>query len=446
VETHKTLRNSTIEGAAASAMSGLTGGYITPYALTMQATTQQIGYLTSLPNFANSFIQLISPFLSEHVNSRKTFLLPLILMQAVLWLPILAIPFLFQTNQFWWLLAFITLSTAAGALVGPPFSSMMADLVPMRVRGSYFGGRSRICNFVSLLFSFIAGGLLQLFTGNIRLAFAIVFIGAFISRLISFYFLSLMLEPRRITSKTVKKESIIQITKGLFATNIGRIIIVSILLNLSTSIAGPFFSAYMLRELKFSYINYQLVSAASTVVRLLVVTWWGKRADKAGSVKILRITGWMIPFVPLLWLLSSNVYWIFCYEAFSGFAWAGFELCIGLFVYDASPQENRTRYIAISGTLGSIGTTLGSLIGGTIGPHLPLIKGSYFLTLFLISGIARLMVVSLLLRRVSEVRDVPPTRTLELIFGSFRISSLAAHLKAFCKRIKDMLFKNSNGR
>ena len=427
-------------------MSGLTGGYITPYALTMRATTQQIGYLTSLPSFANSLIQLISPFLSERVNSRKAFLLPNILIQAVLWLPILAIPFLFQTNQFWWLLAFITLSTAAGALVGPPFSSMMADLVPMKVRGSYFGVRNRICNFVSLLFSFIAGGLLQLFTGNTRLAFTIVFSGAFISRLISFHFLSLMLEPRRITSETIKKESIIQITKGLFSTNIGRIIIVSILLNLSASIASPFFSAYVLRELKFSYINYQLVSAASTIVTLLVVTWWGKRADKAGSVKILRITGWMVPFVPLLWLLNSSVYWIFFCHAFSGFAWAGFNLCMGLFVYDASPQENRTRYIAIFGTFGSIGATLGSLIGGTIGPYLPLIKGSYFLTLFLISGIARLLVVSLLLRRVSEVRDVPPIKASELLFNGFRTSSLAEHLKAFCKRIKDAIFKNSNRR
>ena len=120
--------------------------------------------------------------------------------------------------------------------------------------------------------------------------------------------------------------------------------------------------------------------------------------------------------------------------------------CIGLFVYDASPQENRTRYIAIFGAFGSIGATLGSLIGGTIGPHLPLIRGSYFPTLFLVSGIARLIVVSLLLRQVSEVRDVPLTKISELIFNGFRISSFAAHLEASCKRIKNAIFKNSNRR
>jgi MFS family permease len=424
-------------------MSGLTGSYITPYALTMQATTQQIGYLSSLPNFANTIIQLIAPFLSERVKSRKAFLLPFVLTQAILWLPILAIPFLFKTNQFWWLLAFMTLSTAANALTGPPWSSMMADLVPTEIRGHYFGERNRIMNFVTLLFSFLSGGLLQLFTNNTQLAFIMIFSGAFISRLISFNFLSIMLEPHPATAKNVKKESILQITKGLSNTNIGRIIIYFFFLNIACNIAGPFFAPYMLKELQFNYITYQVINAVTTIVTIFIVTWWGKRADKAGSLKILRITGFMVPIVPLLWLVSSSVYWIFFAQAFSGIAWGGFNLCIGLFVYDASPQENRIRYIALHGALGAIGVTIGSLIGGTIGPHLPLIKGSYYLTLFLISGVARFIVAAAFLRQVSEVRDVAPTKVSDILFGSIYKPSLTIWLKTFYEKVKQAIFRNT---
>ena len=115
------------DGMAASVTGGLTGNYITPYALAMQATTQQIGYLSSLPNFVNMLVLLIAPMLSERAGSRKAFILPAVLLHALLWLPILAIPFLFQTNQVWWLIAFVSLSTAAGGIAGPPWSAMMAE-------------------------------------------------------------------------------------------------------------------------------------------------------------------------------------------------------------------------------------------------------------------------------------------------------------------------------
>jgi MFS family permease len=118
-------------------MSGLTMNYITPYALTMQASIQQIGYLSSIPNFANMLVLFIAPFLSERTGSRKSLVLPAVLVQALMWLPILAIPFVFHSNQVWWLIAFITLSTAAGSLSGPPWSAMMADLIPMELRGRY---------------------------------------------------------------------------------------------------------------------------------------------------------------------------------------------------------------------------------------------------------------------------------------------------------------------
>jgi MFS family permease len=93
----------------------------------MQATTQQIGYLTSIPNFATMLVLLWTPLLSERARSRKAFIIPIDLFLCLLWLPILAIPFLFHTNQLWWLIIFVTLSTVAGNIIGAPWSAMMAD-------------------------------------------------------------------------------------------------------------------------------------------------------------------------------------------------------------------------------------------------------------------------------------------------------------------------------
>jgi MFS family permease len=142
-------------------MSGLTLNYITPFALTMKATTAQIGLLSSIPNFTMSLVQLAAPGLSERAGSRKDFILPVVFLHALMWLPILLTPYLFHSNQVWWLILFQTLGTAFDSMSNPPWGSMMADLVLEGVRGRFFGNRNRIMGLVSMVFSYVAGGILQ---------------------------------------------------------------------------------------------------------------------------------------------------------------------------------------------------------------------------------------------------------------------------------------------
>jgi len=302
-------------------MLGLTQNYITPYALTMKASTQEIGLLTSVPNFTMAAAQFAAPALSERVGSRKGFILPMAFMHALMWLPVLLIPYLFQTHQVWWLIAFMTLSTAFDAASNPAYGSMMADLVPAQMRGRYFGGRNRITGFISGVFTYVAGGILQLLTGNTNLAFTVIFIGAIVSRLVSFYFLSQMYEPLSPATEKRGHDGILKIARGLFSTNIGMFILFCALINFTATLAGPFFSPYMLRDLQFSYIVYTIMNSASGLATILFMTWWGNRMDRAGSIKVLKITSLFIPFVPLGWVLSHNFWWLIILQIFAGFSW-----------------------------------------------------------------------------------------------------------------------------
>jgi MFS family permease len=252
------------------------------------------------------------------------------------------------------------------------------------------------------------------------MAFSIIFAGAGISRLVSCYYVTQVAEPHPILPVNTKRESIPQIAKALWSTNVGRFIIFAVFLSLAQNIDAPFFSVYLLKDLHINYISYQLINATIAIVTTLISVWWGKRADRAGNLKVLHITALMIPFVSLLYLVSPSVLWLCGVQVFAGFAWAGFNLCVNLFIWDTAPQDNRTRFIALFGAMNALGITIGSLIGGNLGPHLPKISGSYFLTLFLIAGLVKLLVVLGLFRRISEVRSVQPVKTTELLFGDFR--------------------------
>jgi MFS family permease len=386
----------------------------------MKATTQQIGLLTSVPNFTMAVTQFVAPGLSERAGSRKGFILPMAIMHALMWLPILLIPYLFQTHQVWWLIAFMTLSTAFDSALNPVWGSMMADLVPAQMRGRFFGLRNRITAFVSLASAYAAGGILQLFTGNTNLAFTIIFTGAMASRLVSFYFLSRMYEPLSPATEKRGHESVLKIARGLFSTNIGMFIIFCALMNFTTTVAGPFFSPYMLRDLHFSYIVYTIINSVAGLATVGFMTWWGKRIDRAGGIKVLKITSLFVPFVPLGWVLSHSLWWLVVIQIFSGFAWAGFHLSSGVFIFDAAPPQNRTRYIALYNSLIFLGVSLGSLAGGIVAPLLPPFMGSYFLSIFIVSGVARLTVALFFLPRIKEVRKVPQIEARELLFSDFQ--------------------------
>ncbi len=440
----KSLKASILDGSSFAVTQGLTQNYITPFALIMKATTAQIGLLSSIPNGLMSIAQLFAPALSERIGSRKGLIMLMAFFHALMWIPILLIPFIFSTGQVMWLIAFISISTIFDATSQPAWGSMMADLVPEDIRGKYFGNRNRISGLVSGVFSYVAAGILQLLTGNPRLAFAVIFIGAMCARFGSLYFLSQMVEP---TFKNIVKKghtSIWDISKTLTSTNVGKFIIYCGFFNFSVMLSGPFFSPFMLTELKFNYVIYSIINSASGLATIAFMSWWGRRTDKAGNIRILRVTSFLVPFVPVAWVVSQNLVWLIIAQIFSGFVWAGFQLASSLFIYDASPQDNRTRYIAVYNALSFLGFSAGSLAGGLVLPLLPQINGSSYLSIFVLSGIVRMIIVLLFVLQLKEVRQVPSFSTSDLFLDDVNPSKLKSLGRKITKNMGR--FKNRKGK
>jgi len=407
-----------LDGSAYSAMLGLTQDYIAPFALALRATTAQIGLLVSIPSLAMAFSQLASPSLAERAGSRKRLILPVVLVHALLWLPILLIPHLFPGQPVWWLITLFTLSTIFGSLGNPAWGSMMADLVPQGIRGRYFSLRGKICGLVTLIFFFTGGIILHFSSADIFLGFSIIFGGAMLFRLVSWYFLSRMYEPPLPKSKG-NHRSLFNLASKLGSSNLGRFIIFVSLFYFAIYMAAPFFSIFMLRNLEFSYLTYVALIATCVLSNLTFLTFWGKIGDRAGNIKVLKITSFMIPLVPLLWIVSHQFYYLIMVQIFSGFVWGGFSLASVNFLYDASPPENRTRWIALFNAASGSAICLGALLGGFIAVYLPPLLGYNLLTLFLLSGLMRGVAAVGIFRYVSEVRRVPKISTIELLFGRF---------------------------
>ncbi|MDE2027827.1 MAG: hypothetical protein KGJ11_04725, partial [Candidatus Omnitrophica bacterium] len=172
----------------------------------------------------------------------------------------------------------------------------------------------------------------------------------------------------------------------------------------ATQMASPYTSVYMLRDLNFSYWSYMCVNFASMFTGLLSFPIWGRHADILGNLKVLKLTGWLIPWTPILYMFSHTPWQLSVVEVFNGFIWAGFNLCATNFIYDAAPPHKRVQYICYSNIVNGIALFSGASIGGVLGSHLPLVDGSRLFFLFMISSFFRLMSQWLIFPQVHEVR------------------------------------------
>lgn len=401
----KSLFYSFLDGIFASIMTGLTLNYVTPFGLVLGATNIHIGLLNALPQLISSVAQLYTSEVVERLHSRLKVITTNVYLHGVTFLVIVSLVFLKVELRIYWFIILITLSNMFNATATPAWLSLMSDTVDKNKYGEYFAWRGKVLGVISLVVSFLAGMFLSI-VKNKFYGFVILFIFAGVMRLISGYFISLMEDVPVVISKE-KVFSYIDFIKRVKESNFVKYVLFVSLLNFSVFISAPFFNVYMLSELKFTYFEYTIVTLSSAVSSLLFLSFWGKTADRIGNVKIIKICGLLISFLPAMWLFSKNLFYLVIINAFAGYVWSGFNLATVNFIFDAASQEVRTRCISYFNFTNGIFIFLGTMLSGVLASVLPaFIYHSRLLTLFLLSSILRFFVVLYFHDKFHEVRKI----------------------------------------
>ena len=401
----KSLHYSIIDGVFFTIMLGSGERFFVPFALMLGANYFQVGLLVSLPLLFGSLSQLFSTHLIEKVHSRKKVVVVGVFFQALMFAPMILLYFAPIHPVFLFLL-FTIGYWICGHIVAPAWNSWMGDLVDMQSRGSYFGKRSKIMEFSTLITFMIAGYAMHLMKGhNLEyVGFLTLFAVALIARLISFHFLNKKYEPYfEINSES--KFTLLQFIKKLKSTNFGHFVLFAALMNFSFYVSAPYFTPYMLKELHFSYFQYMVIVAASMTSRLIFMPIWGHHIDKHGTKKILTLSASLLPSTVLMWMFSGNFYWIVALHIMAGFVWSGFELSSFNFILDSTSSEKRARCVAYYNALNGVFILLGSLLGSQL-VKINLFSATSVYTAFLGSFVLRVLFTSTLLPHLKEVRPV----------------------------------------
>ena len=208
-------------------MEGMGLKYITPYALSIGLSNKLIGILEVLPTLIANIIR-INLSKTYYKKSRKSMVLPFVLLQSFFWIPLIfvGIAYFFFGLKFFYasLLLIICYSVIiiSGLIASPAWTSWMQDLVETN-RGEYFSKRSKINGFVIVLSMLTAGLILDSFKGEkVFFGFVILFFLAFLGRYFSFHFLKKQYEPQA-TKDEKSYFSFFQFIKKMPSNNFGKI-------------------------------------------------------------------------------------------------------------------------------------------------------------------------------------------------------------------------------
>jgi len=401
----KSLKYSIIDGAFYSAMVGFGESFFSAFAVFLQASNLQLGILGSMPQTLGSIVQLLSNRFIALFKSRKTFILYGVLLQALMFIPI-SLVYLFGELRIYHLIFFVCLYWIFGLILDPAWNSWMGDLVDEKKRGRYFGRRNRIAGSVTLIAFFLAGMILQYSSVNKYIGFVIIFMIALISRLLSWVYLSKQYHPRYRFSKAAQF-SFMDFVKRARETNFGHFVLFMSAMNFFVFLSAPFFTAYMLYDLEFSYLTFTLINCTSLLVKILVMPLWGKASDRFGRKKVLTLAGFLMPLTPLLWLFSSSLWYLLAIQVYAGFVWAGFEIAAFNYIFDTVQPSKRARCVAYYNVVNGSMIFIGGIAGGLIASLPAVLLSSYYM-IFLISGLGRYCVSLLFLHKLEEPRTVRP--------------------------------------
>ncbi len=383
-EKHRGLRLFLLDGVLWNISDSFVLAYQTLYVLALGGTTAQVGQLTAVTNLAGAAALIPGAWFSEMWGRRKTLIVVfggIISRLPLLLLALLPLAFTGQA-AIYAAMALLAIRLFGDNFAKPAWTSFTADLIPLRVRGSYFSSR----NFAMAGAAFVTVPLFGILIRNLgglngyQVSWFLVFIAAAAS-VVAFTFIKdtpTVAHPPSTSLREIAGDMLAERPFIIFTA-------VTLLWNLALQLAGPFFNVYLVQDMGASAAMVGIVTAVNSVSGLAGQRWFGRYYSRLGDMGIFRITGLVIPFLPVLWAIITAPWQVGIINSLGGFMWAGYNLAQFNLLLALTPAKGRERFAAVYQTAVFLPAFFAPLIGAWLADMLG------FRLVFLVSGAGRLI-------------------------------------------------------
>lgn len=316
------------------------------------------GIILSLPVLAG-FFQIIGAIISQKLHTQKRFVLFGIAVHRICLSIVFLYPLIFGTTIF---CAFMIVTTYAvgffvGTAVGPSASNWIVSLVPPEIRGGYFSRRERF----SLMGVAAATMLVSLILDKSKMINQVVFgfavVGAALLTVAIFDIVHVakIYEPETLCVK--KKFTFQALLEPILDKKFIKVIMIFVLWQASSQIAIPFMGIYYISNIKMDYTIIGIVTLIVTIEKALIVSRWGKFADRTSWDNVLKIAVlfYATSQTIQIFLSSTNFIWLYPFAMIIGnVAWSVLGIALFNIQFQFINHEKATIYIGVCGTISGL--------------------------------------------------------------------------------------------
>ncbi len=343
------------------------------------------GIVAAIPALT-ALIQLPVSMFLQRFGHAKLLMITSGYIQRLSWVCIGSVPLLFGATQAA-VIAYMTLMTVsftAAAVGGLSWQALVADIVPPRRRGRYWGARSRLMSAFLLLSGVILSFVLpQADDPNVAWVLLAVFGAATFFGLIEVtaYFRVHQSPPRTPTPAHVSSSPahqaprpgdvglLRQLAMPLADRRFAPTLISAMCLAAATAVIGPFLWRHFLDGLQIGPTKTTLIlQVAPLVATLLAVAFWGRMLDRFGlrTMLIVCVVGGTLN--TMAWpLVTAERWWLGLLISISGQVfWAGVDLALLNVVLRESARPGGNTYAAVFNTACAAATFLAGVVAGEI--------------------------------------------------------------------------------
>ncbi len=421
----KTKKLAVLTGVGFSIMQNFSSNFFDAFAVALGFSAQTVSLIISIPQFLNSVLQLFTYKIIKTLGRHKA-LYYSALTQATLIAIILTVGLL--TKNAVALILLLTLFFFISNVIAVSWISIIGDVLKKHEKGTYIAYRNKVINIVSLISLLIAGTLLNYLQKSIGVkSFIVLFSIAIIARIYTYFLLKQYYVPK--TKELEKKEefTLIQFIKRIKKSNFVKYTLIYSFLIFSMYLFATTISFYRLKILDVNYFQFTLFKIFFILGNVLSYSYWGKISDKYGNKLLLLISTFFKSIIISLWAFIMNINLLYIIEFFSGVFNAALLLGGLNYFLDAVSSKKRTIvrpyfnfFVGLSIILAGLTTSnflkYYSMIKNTT--IITIINNSFnfnnpFQTIFLTSGLLRIIVLILLIIFVKELRREKELKKLE---------------------------------
>jgi len=247
----------------------------TPSLVASGAEACQVSILSAFLNLPVAFLYLSVPLIIRKAGSRKKAVVFLTVVDALTWLPLIAVLLFVGLVAPCWLIVLWVVNLIPGVLLLPARDAWLADVVPANVIGRHLAVRTAVSAGVYLVMFYLMGYIQDIFTTRLFTGFATIFLVAFGATLVRAIFYSRIHDPAKQAPKPIEFGIGDLIRKGR-GKGLERYILYNSLLNFAVYLCSPLFAVYMVKNLGFSYMTFAIVSSSEFIARVISAPRWGR--------------------------------------------------------------------------------------------------------------------------------------------------------------------------